>query len=76
MDFNIFEGMVCHGVPTVVICNGKVVVENGMVRMYCVVLIPRVLLMYMRVMTHKFYLVNTQYKQCRLVILLRERFIS
>ncbi|CAF0880059.1 unnamed protein product [Brachionus calyciflorus] len=28
VDFNIFEGMTFHGVPMVVISNGKVVVEN------------------------------------------------
>lgn len=28
-DFNIFEGMECHGVPEIVIVNGKVCVENG-----------------------------------------------
>lgn len=27
-DFNIFEGMVCHGVPVVVISNGRVVVDE------------------------------------------------
>lgn len=31
-DFNIFEGMKCHGVPEVVIVHGKVCVENGSVR--------------------------------------------
>lgn len=30
-DFNIFEGMECHGVPEIVIVNGKVCVENGKV---------------------------------------------
>lgn len=30
-DFNIFEGMECHGVPDVVIVNGRVCVENGVV---------------------------------------------
>lgn len=30
-DFNIFEGMECHGVPEVVIVNGRVCVENGVV---------------------------------------------
>lgn len=31
-DFNIFEGMKCHGVPEVVVVHGRVCVENGMVR--------------------------------------------
>lgn len=31
-DFNIFEGMKCHGVPEVVIVRGRVCVENGTVR--------------------------------------------
>ena len=31
VDFNIFEGMVCHGGPTVVICQGRVVVDHGKV---------------------------------------------
>lgn len=30
-DFNIFEGMECHGVPEIVIVNGRVQVENGVV---------------------------------------------
>jgi len=30
-DFNIFEGMKCHGVPEVVIVKGRVCVENGTV---------------------------------------------
>ncbi|KAI8505776.1 PREDICTED: dihydropyrimidinase-like [Branchiostoma belcheri] len=29
VDFNIFEGQVCHGVPVYVISGGKVVVEDG-----------------------------------------------
>lgn len=29
VDFNIFEGMVVHGVPEVVICQGRVVVDHG-----------------------------------------------
>lgn len=28
-DFNIFEGMVCHGVPEMVIVKGRVCVDNG-----------------------------------------------
>lgn len=31
-DFNIFEGMKCHGVPEYVIVKGRVCVENGQVR--------------------------------------------
>ena len=27
-DFNIFEGMMCHGIPSIVIVNGRVCVEN------------------------------------------------
>jgi len=33
VDFNIFEGMVCHGVPLYVITNGHVVLDEGQVRM-------------------------------------------
>ena len=29
VDFNIFEGMECHGVAYVTICQGKVVYEGG-----------------------------------------------
>lgn len=29
MDFNIFEGMECHGAADVTICQGKVVYERG-----------------------------------------------
>ena len=29
VDFNIFEGMVCHGVPLVTVSRGNVVWENG-----------------------------------------------
>ncbi len=32
VDFNIFEGLECHGVPVVVISNGRVVLEDGNVR--------------------------------------------
>lgn len=28
-DFNIFEGMVCHGVPEIVLVRGRVCVEDG-----------------------------------------------
>lgn len=31
-DFNIFEGMKCHGVPEVVVVKGRVCVEDGLVR--------------------------------------------
>lgn len=31
-DFNIFEGMKCHGVPEVVIVRGRVCAENGLIR--------------------------------------------
>ena len=31
VDFNIFEGMQCHGVPVVVLSNGVVVVIDGQV---------------------------------------------
>ena len=29
VDFNIFEGMECHGVPVYVLTKGNVVVDNG-----------------------------------------------
>uniref|UniRef100_A0A672S386 Dihydropyrimidinase n=1 Tax=Sinocyclocheilus grahami TaxID=75366 RepID=A0A672S386_SINGR len=29
VDYNIFEGMLCHGLPVVTIARGKVVYENG-----------------------------------------------
>lgn len=31
-DFNIFEGMVCHGVPEIVLVRGRICVENSMVK--------------------------------------------
>ena len=31
MDFNIFEGMCCHGIPLYVITQGQVAVDNGQV---------------------------------------------
>lgn len=31
-DFNIFEGMKCHGVPEIVIVRGRVCVEDGTIR--------------------------------------------
>lgn len=31
-DFNIFEGMICHGVPETVLVRGRVCVDNGEVR--------------------------------------------
>lgn len=31
-DFNIFEGMTCHGIPLFVISNGHVVVDEGQLR--------------------------------------------
>ena len=31
MDFNIFEGMICHGVPLVTISQGRVVYDHGKV---------------------------------------------
>ena len=33
VDFNIFEGMCCHGVPVYVITQGQVAVDNGQVIM-------------------------------------------
>ena len=35
VDFNIFEGMVVHGVPVVVISQGRVCVQNGKVSIHC-----------------------------------------
>lgn len=32
VDFNIFEGMVCHGVPLYVMSNGHVVVDEGQLK--------------------------------------------
>ncbi|KAK9890255.1 hypothetical protein WA026_010365 [Henosepilachna vigintioctopunctata] len=32
VDFNIFEGMECHGIPEYVIVNGRVVVDDGQLR--------------------------------------------
>lgn len=32
VDFNVFEGMEVHGVPEVVICQGKIMVEDGLIR--------------------------------------------
>lgn len=32
VDFNIFEGMECHGVPEFVIVNGRVIVDEGQLR--------------------------------------------
>lgn len=34
VDFNIFEGLECHGVPVVVISQGRVVVDHGKVSIY------------------------------------------
>lgn len=31
-DFNIFEGLTCHGVPEVVVVRGRVCVDNGALR--------------------------------------------
>lgn len=31
-DFNIFEGMVCHGIPEIVLVRGRICVEDGNVR--------------------------------------------
>ena len=32
VDFNVFEGMECHGVAETVICRGKIVVDEGQIR--------------------------------------------
>ncbi|CAG9760432.1 unnamed protein product [Ceutorhynchus assimilis] len=32
VDFNIFEGMVCHGVPEYVVVNGRVILDEGQLR--------------------------------------------
>ena len=34
VDFNIFEGMVCHGVPVYVLTRGYIAVDSGQVFMY------------------------------------------
>ncbi len=34
VDFNIFEGMTVHGIADYVITNGKVVVDNGEIKVY------------------------------------------
>lgn len=39
VDFNIFEGMVCHGVPVYVITNGHVVLDEGQVTQFSLILV-------------------------------------
>ena len=39
VDFNIFEGMVVHGLPVVVISQGRVCVQNGKVGILNIIVI-------------------------------------
>jgi hypothetical protein len=32
VDFNVFEGQTCHGVADFVICSGKVMIDDGQIR--------------------------------------------
>ena len=40
VDFNIFEGMCCHGVPVYVVTGGRVAVDNGQVITCMALLLP------------------------------------